>query len=272
MLSLRGRLLHLSRDDEGVLEVFERDGIRSLYFGNDTRQSSMACARPDRLVLAYTRAMLAPLLFLPQPRRVLLVGLGGGALLRWLHRHCPRSRLEVIELRPAVVEVCRRHFGLPERPEPRLHVGDAVTLLPTLGGGYDLILLDAYDGEGIAPGTGEAGFFAACRSALGQGGVLAANLWSSDRRRFRRLRRAFREGLGGRTLELPVAGRANRILLGLPGTADWSAARDRAGRLARTTDVGFDRLYQTLWRRHAPPGARLAAWLGFGRVPTGSRS
>lgn len=272
MLSLRGRLLHLSRDEQGVLEVFERDGIRSLYFGNDTRQSSMACAQPERLVLAYTRAMLAPLLFLPPPRRVLLIGLGGGALLRWLHRHCPQARLEVIELRPAVVDVCRRQFGLPEAPSPAVHVGDAVTLLPTLGGGYDLILLDAYDRDGLAPGIGEPGFFAACRAALSREGVLAANLWSSDRGRFRRLRRAFREGLEGRVLELPVKGRANRILLGLPGTADWSAAAERAEQLTRTTDVAFDALHEAMWRRHAPAATRLAAWLGFRRARTGSRS
>ena len=49
------------------VEVSEQDGVRSLHLGSDTVQSSMKSRIPYELVLSYTRAMMAFLLFRPQP-------------------------------------------------------------------------------------------------------------------------------------------------------------------------------------------------------------
>src|SRR5262245_31692994 len=51
---------------------------RFLHFDLDAVQSAMDLQRPDRLCLSYTRKMMAFLLFNRAPRRILLLGLGGG--------------------------------------------------------------------------------------------------------------------------------------------------------------------------------------------------
>src|SRR3569623_3741806 len=79
-------LVHRSRDADGPIEVVDDGVIRTLHFGNDVRQSSMALHAPVHLMLLYAQAMMSCLLFQPGPRRVLLIGLGGGSLARVLRR------------------------------------------------------------------------------------------------------------------------------------------------------------------------------------------
>jgi spermidine synthase len=58
-------------------------------------------------VLAYARAMMCFALFVPRPRHIVMVGLGGGSLVKFCHRHFPRAhhrdrmRADVIALRDA---------------------------------------------------------------------------------------------------------------------------------------------------------------------------
>ncbi|MDQ2695423.1 MAG: hypothetical protein M3Z21_08605, partial [Pseudomonadota bacterium] len=100
-----GTLVHCSRDAEGFIEVVDQFGLRSLHFGNPTLQSRMRLADPAALMVDYTRAMLAPLLFIDPPATVLILGLGGGSLARFMLYHFPRCRVQVVERRAAVVEV-----------------------------------------------------------------------------------------------------------------------------------------------------------------------
>ena len=71
--------------------VSERFGVRSLHIGSDTIQSAMRLARPNDLELAYTRSMMAFLLFTERPARVLMIGLGGGSLAKFIYHRMPRG-------------------------------------------------------------------------------------------------------------------------------------------------------------------------------------
>ena len=55
--------------------------LRYLHFDLDNVQSVMRHDDPDALCLAYTRKMMTFLLFNAEPRRILLLGLGGGLVL-----------------------------------------------------------------------------------------------------------------------------------------------------------------------------------------------
>ena len=95
-----GRVIHESYDDDGVLEVVELDGVRSLHFGSFPRQSSMLLVKPDKLYLEYVRAMTSWLLFKPTlDSEALIIGLGGGSLAKHLLHHFPECRLKAVEYR-----------------------------------------------------------------------------------------------------------------------------------------------------------------------------
>ena len=80
------------------IQVVERGSHLELRFGNHIVQSARSLHAPDVLVLDYTRAMMAGLLFAPRPERVLHFGLGGGSLAGFLHNHLPFLRQQVVEI------------------------------------------------------------------------------------------------------------------------------------------------------------------------------
>src|SRR3954451_15078178 len=87
-------------EDEETAYVSERHGVRSLHIGSDTVQSSMRLARPNDLELSYTRSMMGFLLFAPPPKSVLMIGLGGGSLAKFIFHRLPDTTIEAVEVSP----------------------------------------------------------------------------------------------------------------------------------------------------------------------------
>lgn len=216
MYKYGGIVIHQARDELGTLEVVEDGYQRSLHFGSEPKQSSMDLNDPLRLALSYTRAMLSALLFVPAPQQVLLLGLGGGSLAKFLLHHFPACRLDAVEYRESVYRVARSHFQLPDDPRLAVHFADAADFIRQADAshsGYDLILVDAFTADGVAQGTCGLSFFEACRTRLADAGVLVANLWSGDTTKLDDVIGDLGDAFDGRLLRLPVDGKANVIAL-----------------------------------------------------------
>ena len=153
---------------------------RTLEFQGGDIQSEMLLSRPDALVLAYARAMMCFALFVPQPRHILMVGLGGGSLAKFCYRHFPHSRITVLEISAEVIAL-RDAFRVPQ-DDARLRIvhADAAEFLRAAPGGFDVILVDGFDAAGMPAALGSAGFYIDCRRMLVDGGVLVANILSYD--------------------------------------------------------------------------------------------
>ena len=105
-----------------AIAVSDARGVRSLHVGGEAIQSSMKIGAPFALALDYTRCMMAFLLFHPEPRRALMIGLGGGSLAKFFYKRLKKAALKVVELDARVLAAAREHFALP----PDLEV-DAMT-------------------------------------------------------------------------------------------------------------------------------------------------
>lgn len=172
--------------------VHRHKGYVSLHFIRGQTQSRMRSDAPDHLLIDYTRTMLAALLWRPRPQRIGIVGLGGGSQLKFLRRHLPQARLEVVENHPGVIAL-RRAFGIPD-DDPRLEVtlDDGARFIAARPARYDLLLVDGYDAQGIPEALSTPAFLGACRDALLPGGVMASNLHGDDPAAYvERLRGAF---------------------------------------------------------------------------------
>ena len=171
--SLRQQLL-----DESYTKPFVVDDgtCRYLYFNVRLMQSAMRIKAPDDLELRYTQLMMAALLFCPRPRRILLIGLGGGSLAKFCHRRLPGAQLTAVELDPHVIAL-RDAFMVPA-DDARLQIvaGDGREYLADVAKGVDLLLVDAFDGCGLAPGFADRVFFERARAKLAGKGVLVINL------------------------------------------------------------------------------------------------
>lgn len=217
MYKYDGLLIYQIHDDDGILEVIEEKGVRSLHFGSSPRQSSLLLSDPDKLELSYVRAMTSWLLFKPTLEdEALLIGLGGGSLTKHLLQHFADCRLKVIEYRKSVVKIARSHFGLPLDPRLKIIIDDGGAYVrqrtESHAERYSLLLIDAFDHENMAASIANQDFFDACKALLKKDGLLVINLWGGDDNPLYAqctdwIGRAFKQ----KTLFLPIQDRGNVI-------------------------------------------------------------
>jgi len=246
------------------VEVSESRGVRTLHLGGEAIQSAMRLSAPDRLELAYTRAMMAFLLFAPAPRDILMVGLGGGSIARFVHERLSRTRITVLELSPKVVAAARTFFGLPaDDRRLKVIVGDGAGHVAAHRSACDVFLLDAFDDLRSVRTLATEAFYAACRDALRPGGLFVVN-FIADEPRFGRYLARIERVFDGRVLCLPSQDRMNMIVLAFRGRVDpiRIAPLKRAARaLERELGLPFDRFVRDLGAHN--PGD--ATHIEFGR-------
>ena len=171
-----------------TIRVSDRGDIRTLYFrrddGRQAIESQMDMREPHRLRLRYTRSMFASYLFVPDPQRVLIIGLGGGAMVRFLERYEPTLFVDAVDVDPAVVALSTAHFGARASAHIRLIAADGLRHLQDAEDGcYDVVYLDAFlggrqttDDSGVPLHLKTPAFHALVRRKLGRSGVAVFNL------------------------------------------------------------------------------------------------
>lgn len=164
--------------------VVEGEGYRCMKFGRfHARQTCIQIGQPQRLVLNYTKGLLASLYLAEQaPRRVLILGLGGGVMPMALRMLDADMEIDTVELDPAVVKVAQSHFAYQEDARLRTYVQDArvfVRQQQRRGSQYDLVLIDAFDRDYIPEHLLTREFLQQVRSLLTPAGVLAANTFAA---------------------------------------------------------------------------------------------
>lgn len=185
--STLGRLEHEEVSAYSRIRV-RRDGdVRALTFvrdnGQEVVQSRISLTAPHTLVSPYARSMFASYLYQPHPHRVLIVGLGGGAMVRFLTHHEPQVQIDAVEIDPVVVRLADEYFGVRSGGNVRLHTADAITFIESTVDRYDVILMDAFlrpssdtDATGVPKGLKTQAFLARVKRALAPGGVVAFNV------------------------------------------------------------------------------------------------
>ena len=100
--------------------VYESLSSKSLFFSTQDVQSKMDLLQPDALQFEYTRIMMGFLLHQPQPRRIAMLGLGGGSLAKFCYRYLPDADITVVEINPHVI--ARRSDFLVPADDQRFRV------------------------------------------------------------------------------------------------------------------------------------------------------
>ena len=156
--------------------VLEERGTRSLHFTMGETQSSMRVDHPHELQIDYTRTMMGFLLLDPRPRAIAMIGLGGGSLVKFCHRHLPSARITAVDNNPGVIAL-RKDFDIPD-DDARLSVleDDGAVFARALSGALDVLLVDGFDHSGQPPQLCSQAFYDDCFRALAPGGVLIVNL------------------------------------------------------------------------------------------------
>jgi spermidine synthase len=198
------------------ITISEEDGIRFLHFGTEWVQGAMRIARPFALELQYQRQLMAPLVFLPTPDRIVQLGLGAAALAKYCWRELPQATVTAVEISQAVVSTAQQWFKLPDDERLEVVVQDAREFIshPRRRQSADWLQVDLYDAAARGPVYSDERFYVACRALLRRPGVAAFNLFGrgfdAD---FAPIARAFED----RVLVLPEVDEGNRVVLGFAG-------------------------------------------------------
>jgi spermidine synthase len=240
-LALPGRayesvLYEKKSDYSTVVVTDEGEGLRALRFGrNGVRQSLVKPGDPEFLGLPYTRVALTGVALCEEPRRMLVLGLGGGTLPAFLRRHYPDAVIDAVDIDPEVAFVAREYFGFREDDRMRIHVADGRKFIESVRQPYDVIFLDAFGSDAVPAHLTTQEFLRAVRRAVSPGGVVIGNIWDrAYNRLYDSMVRTYRE-VFDELFVLRVADSGNRILFALPRRQPL--ARDELARLARDSQA-----------------------------------
>ncbi|MCW5658275.1 MAG: transferase [Burkholderiaceae bacterium] len=156
--------------------VHETLSAKALHFAYGEIQSRMQLQDPCALDLEYTRTMMGFLLFEPEPARIAMIGLGGGSLAKFCHRHLPRAEIRVVEINPHVIAL-RHEFHVP-KDDARFCIvhADGAYFVRYPPSRFDVLLVDGFDIDGLPARLSSQRFYHDCFDALLPGGILVVNL------------------------------------------------------------------------------------------------
>ena len=181
------RIIHRERSLYSTILVDERGSTLCLQFSVRKDQRNQTCMDrndPQKMVFPYARMMMLGLLLVPDPERILIVGLGGGTLPTALHELYPEALIDVAEIDPAVKTVAETYFGFSENEQVRVYLQDGRVFTKRAiirENRYDLIMLDAFNGDYIPEHLMTTEYIEENRSLLTDNGVLAANTFAISR-------------------------------------------------------------------------------------------
>jgi len=253
------RIRKPTEDNESVY-ISEKFGVRTLHIGSDTIQSAMRVAHPNELEVAYTRSMMAFLLFNSDPRDVLMIGLGGGSLAKFIYHRLPRARTVVIEVNPRVVAIARQFFHVsPDDERLRVIIADGASYICNNDVRAEVIMVDGYDAEAQVEALSTLSFYRDCARVLGEAGILVVNLWGGDRN-FTACVERIAEAFNQRVACLPAGKPGNVVVLAFkqsPGEPLWEDLSGRARVLENELGLEFTKFVRELALRNPRAQDRL---------------
>jgi spermidine synthase len=255
-----GRLAHIETEYNDVF-ITKRQNQLVMSFqvkGWDYTESVANLLDPDDLPLRYAQVMTIATIYPETPRKVLMLGLGGGSISTYLGRFMPEALITTVEIDPGVITAAKTYFGLRETERMRYRAGDGRVFLTRSSELYDLILLDAYRGGYVPFHLLTREFYALVKARLAPGGAAAFNVHDGTK-----LYASTVKTLGEvfPALDLYPTGRGEVIAVAATSALDKDTLESRAATLQVRHGFRFA-LPQILQRRLDKPQAQAHAAKG----------
>lgn len=164
-------LLVVEQSAYAEIRVVDKDDLR--YMLIDGGSHTIIDPQTWQSNLIYVSVLDIAKGFFTKPGNMLLVGLGGGAVVKSYYRD--GWTIDAVEIDPVVTQVARKYFGLWPG-EAEVHEMDGRQFLLNSGKKYDLIVMDAFGSSSIPFHLVTTEAFALLHSHLSDGGVMAMNV------------------------------------------------------------------------------------------------
>ena len=251
-----GRVAHIETEYNDVF-ITKRGHQLVMSFqikGWDYTESVSNLLDPDDLPLRYAQVMTIATIYPAAPRRILMLGLGGGSISTYLGRFMPEAAVTTVEIDPGVITAAKTYFGLRESERMRYRAGDGRVFLNRDSERYDLILVDAYRGGYVPFHLLTREFYGLVKQRLAPGGAAAFNVHDGSKLYASTVRTL---GEVFAALDLYPTGRGEVIAIATAASADAETLERRAAALQNQHGFRFS-LPDILRRRMDKPQAQAA--------------
>ena len=164
--------------------TIERNGsiveMRSFWRSRLYRESAVDLNDRTQLVVPYTKAIAASAIFHPVPKRVLMIGLGGGGFNQFFEKAFPGANLETVEIDPQVPVLAQSYLGFKQSDRNSVVILDGRMFLRQSKSVYDWIILDAFRGGFVPPHLKTVEFYQLAQTHLAPDGLLVANVHTNS--------------------------------------------------------------------------------------------
>lgn len=121
--------------------------------------------------------LLGPIFLNREIKKILCIGLCTGYLVKTLRRILPEIEIDVVEIDEEVYNVAKNYFNFSQDGKTDVHIVDAFNFVENANSSdYDLIALDAYDGNEIPSHLDTIKFYEELSRILMADGILITNL------------------------------------------------------------------------------------------------
>ena len=171
-LSIRvDRQLYSGKSEFQRIDVFE-----SPEFGRFlTLDGYMMLTEKDEFIY-HEMITHIPMAVHPNVKKVLVIGAGDGGVVRELVRYPEIETIDMVEIDPLVVEVCKKYLPKTacclDDPRLNIHYEDGLKFIRFCENEYDLIIVDSTDPFGPGEGLFTREFYGNCFKALKEDGIM----------------------------------------------------------------------------------------------------
>ena len=187
-LDISAKTIHKEKSIYRNIVITEKNSRRCMQFETRRRSASnQACIdlkNKDSLVFEYTRSIMVGLALNPSPKRILVIGLGGGSLAKIFAKIVPQSEVVSVEIDPAVVKLAKRYFDYTETEKITTQIKDGRVYVKRAlikKERFDWIILDAFNGDYIPEHLLTTEFLTEVKTLLSPGGIVSANTFTGSK-------------------------------------------------------------------------------------------
>lgn len=142
-------------------------------------QGRMKLTDPLSLESAYMPSMLVGLEWNKNPQNITIMGLGIGALPRYLRAHYPNTHIRIVEKYMEIITLAETHFFEAQAAKEYQYVIDdymAYLLRSRHVAFQDLLIIDVFTNKSTIEDMNHSGFYSMCERQTREKGVLTINL------------------------------------------------------------------------------------------------
>lgn len=182
--SNNSEIFYHTENEYGPIWVYDSKGIRCMSFLKPPApiiQSCMSLSNKKAVLFDYVQMFLSTLFIKEDPRKILIIGLGGATIQKALNILVPNAKIHTVEINPDIPTIVEKYFGYEFNHTNRIFVEDGVQYVKdSRPNRYDLILIDAFSREYIPEGFLTREFMNNVKKTLKTNGVVAINTFISS--------------------------------------------------------------------------------------------